>query len=95
MYQVKIIADVIDPSDPAYLKANDAVLRASLNFGCERSIEYMGNIEVGVFTFPDKDACLRFRDCYEHVAAMKSVLRFYRSMKIERMDIREITGVGL
>lgn len=87
MYLVKIIADVIDPTDPAYIKANDDVVEASKRFGCIREMKHDGSIEIGVFIFPDKKTCLEFRHCPEHKAAMQAVSKFYKSMKVERKQI--------
>lgn len=89
MYQVKIIADVIDPTDPEYIKANNSVVKASKRFACIREMEHDGNVEIGIFTFPDKQTCLAFKRCPEHTRAMVKVRKFYRSMQIERSEVEE------
>lgn len=83
-YTIKITAEVIDPKDPDYIATNDAVIEISKQFGCQRSMEHDGNLEIGIFTFTTLEDVMAFRNHPTHQAAMQKVDKFYKSMKVER-----------
>ncbi|MCH9853059.1 MAG: hypothetical protein K0U45_06100 [Alphaproteobacteria bacterium] len=83
-YIIKITADVIDPSDPEYIATNKAIFDMSLAYGCKRSMEYDGNVEVGIFEFATLEDVKAFRDNPIHAKAMRNVKKIYKSMKVER-----------
>ncbi len=83
-FTIRITAEVIDPQNADYIATNNAVIELSKQFGCERSMEYDGNLETGIFTFPTLEDVMAFRNHPTHRTAMDKVDRFYKSMKVER-----------
>ena len=86
MYQVKITADVIDPEDPEYLRVNTQLTELAKEYGCVRRVDYIGSVEVGIFKFPTRSACMQFRHSKEHSDAMSRVTQFYRTMTVSRQS---------
>lgn len=84
VYTIKITAEVIDPEDADYIATNDAVIEVSKQFGCQRSMEHDGNLEIGIFTFATLEDVMAFRNHPTHQAAMRKVGKFYKSMKVKR-----------
>lgn len=83
-YTINITAEIIDPSDTDYIATNNAVIKVSEQFGCQRSMEHNGDLEIGIFTFVTLEDVRAFRNHPTHRAAMQKVDKFYKSMKVKR-----------
>lgn len=83
-YVIKIIAEIVDPTDENYIATNNAVVDMSKRYGCKRSVEYRGTVEIGIFKFETLENVKAFRNDPVHVEAIRKIKKFYKSMSIER-----------